>query len=254
MAKPRKRTVTYPELGKVGRLGNHLFQIASTIGIAKSNNLDFAFPKWRCQRFFKNHLPHLNKHGRKQKRHRENRQGEFKQIKLSGDTDLYGYYQTEKYFSHCSGLVRKYFTPSKLSIPSKQILDIAEGACSIHVRHGDYIGTPNMRLLDMSYYNQAIEMFPSDTKFLICTDDLRWCNKMFTDKKFVITKSRCPTNDLFAMAACANHIIANSSFSWWAAWLNPNLDKKVIGPEKQHRPNCSMKEPVDWFLDDWIQI
>lgn len=114
---------------------------------------------------------------------------------------------------------------------------------SIHVRRGDYVGsTFHTDLTETDYYERAISLFP-DSRFLVFSDDTDWCCKRFSDtEKFLVKTNQTEIEDMNMMASCQNHIIANSSFSWWAAWLNPNKSKRVI----------ALKESL-WFRDGVIR-
>ncbi len=128
---------------------------------------------------------------------------------------------------------------------------------SIHIRRGDYVNNRfYIDLCESDYYEQAIKMFPNE-KFLVFSDDIEWCKVYFKDRGFEFVdvlnpdgSMRSEVDDMNLMASCKHNIIANSTFSWWAAFLNPNKDKKVIAPR-------------DWFVDglertvcpiEWIKI
>jgi hypothetical protein len=131
-----------------------------------------------------------------------------------------GYFQSERYFDRKETL--------KLFEPSEKVVKCyyPKNSCSIHVRKGDYISKyaetyENLSLT--SYYNDAIELL-SGCEFHIFTDNRK--------------DLPIDYNELFQMASCVNNIIANSSFSWWGAYLNQNPDKKVIAPAKWYKPGC----------------
>lgn len=111
---------------------------------------------------------------------------------------------------------------------------------SIHVRRGDYIGNPfYVDLNETDYYEEAIDQFPKDTKFLVfCADrqegsdddsDLTWCKDKFRGENFEFWEGEDEVSDFNAMAGCKAHVIANSSFSWWAAYVGGG---KTIAPKK----------------------
>lgn len=106
---------------------------------------------------------------------------------------------------------------------------------SIHVRRGDYLVAPHssyhINLAATSYYDDAIKMFPGD-KFLVFSDDIEWCRQNFVGDEFEFSEGKTEIEDMNLMAACKHNIIANSTFSWWAAWLNNNPHKIVVVPEK----------------------
>lgn len=128
---------------------------------------------------------------------------------------------------------------------------------SIHVRRGDYID--NSFYVDLSetdYYDQAIAHFPTDTKFLVfCADrqngsddkaDMEWCKQRFTGNQFTFFQSASEIEDFNAMAGCKAHIIANSSFSWWVAFVSGN---ETIAPKKWFTDNVQrISIPKTWKL------
>ena len=123
-----------------------------------------------------------------------------------------------------------------------------QGVVSICVRRGDYLtpGWPFVNLWDQGYYPPAMALFPYK-RFLVFSDDLEWCkrNEFFRDCEF--WENRSPVEDLNNMAACEHNITANSSFAWWAAWLNPNPQKKVVAPSRWV-VNHPYEPPQDWIV------
>lgn len=179
---------------------------------------------------------------------------------VEGDIYLSGYFQTEKYFKEYSKEIRELFSFSeeyKNSIKEKY-KDLLEGeTCSIHVRRGDYL-----KLLDshpvqsVNYFMKGVREMPEDSKFLIFSDDIDWCKKNFPDvpEKFIFIEGNPDYEDLLLMSLCKNNIIANSSFSWWAAWFNENVNKKVIAPSKWFGTANSNNNTVDLYCENWIVI
>ena len=223
--------VTFP-IGELGRLGNQLFQIAATIGIARRNGCSFIFPPWPYARFFEFPIP--QSHTIRMMRRRPQRDFRYEEVAIDRATELFGYFQSERYFAHCEAQVRHYFTPHHAL---SQLLDrgfgdlLATGTCSVHVRRTDYIGDqmwPDLAAGD--YYERAMSQFDSGTTFVIFSDDIEWCKQRFRGSSMFFVEALGEIEDLFLMSRCGGHIIANSSFSWWGAWLDPNKDKKVIAP------------------------
>lgn len=117
---------------------------------------------------------------------------------------------------------------------------------SIHVRRTDYLdeGRPQFAL-PLTYYRDALAYFPSD-RFLIFSDDVAWCREHFRGDTFEFSDHVDAVDALNAMAACRHNIIANSSFSFWAAFLNPNPGRRVIAPSQWERGGWFPKLPSDW--------
>lgn len=102
---------------------------------------------------------------------------------------------------------------------------------AIHVRRGDYVD--NRFYVDLNrsfYYERAMEMFPN-ASFLVFSDDIEWCKKQPIFAKCNFSEGRGPVEDMNLMASCVGHIIANSSFSWWGAYISP-YSRKVIAPKE----------------------
>ena len=138
--------------------------------------------------------------------------------------DLFGFFQSEKYFIEHKNLIKDLLTPT-LEHSTK------ENLCGIHVRRGDYVNNPAYVNLDMDYYNKAMSAINS-SKYIIFSDDINWCKNNFKGSKFSFSESNDPVTDLALMAKKCEHIImANSSFSWWGAYLNNNDNKKIIAPK-----------------------
>ena len=160
---------------------------------------------------------------------------------------LDGYWQSERYFSYIAATIRQDFVPVAGSI-SDATLQLSEFvrnplSVSVHVRRGDYVSVPLFAkvhgALPVKYYRDAIEamrsLFPS-AHFFVFSDCPQWCRSAFADVANLLVVENSPETkeheDLWLMSQCKHHIIANSSYSWWGAWLNPNNDKVVIAPER----------------------
>lgn len=170
----------------------------------------------------------------------------FTEIPLTfKDLVLEGYFQSEKYFSDCKDTIRKEFT-----FRNQSTYKVPPGSCSIHVRRGDYLKIQSHHpVCDMSYYNKAMEMIKADN-YLIFSDDPAWCSDNFKGDQFTVVSGNPPTEDMELMSKCDNNIIANSSFSWWGAWLNIKNAHKVIAPKKWFG-NGSPYSAKDIYCEDW---
>jgi hypothetical protein len=226
-----ERVVTFP-LGQLGRFGNQLFQIAATIGIARRNGCPFIFPTWPFARHFEFPIPQA-----RAIRHFERRLPRtfgYEEIVIKRATELYGLFQSPRYFADCEDEVRHYFTPhhALLAMLERAFSDLlAAKTCSVHVRRTDYIDNPIFpEAAATDYYERAMAQFDSDTTFVIFSDDIEWCKERFRGRRAYFVEALGEAEDLFLMSRCGGHIIANSTFSWWAAWLDPKPHKKVIAP------------------------
>lgn len=133
-----------------------------------------------------------------------------------------GYFQSERYFDRAETL--------KLFEPNFEIPEMKEDSCSIHYRKGDYITTyaNTYEILSNDYYEMATKIIDINPyNYYHFSDDF-----LSTDNDYT---------EMFMMSKCTHNIIANSSFSWWGAYLNQNPDKKVIAPAKWYKPESRYK-------------
>lgn len=132
---------------------------------------------------------------------------------------------------------------------------LKEDVCSINVRRGDYLNCSDYHpVCSLEYFNQAIDRIGRDKQFLITSDDLPWCKENFIGDHFHFADRTVPEENLYLQALCTNNIISNSTFSWWGAWLNPNVNKKVIAPKVWYGPQAADLNTQDLLPDSWIQI
>lgn len=178
-------------------------------------------------------------------------------LKLKKPVYIKGYFQSYKYFEGYEDLIRNIFKFPKDKIGKENIEllnDIKKSnSISIHIRRGDYVNNNKTNKVhgtcDLEYYNNAIKNITDNNnegfKLFFFSDDIDWVKEKF--KKTNYKKTFISNNindkswiDMFLMSSCNHNIIANSSFSFWGAWLNSKLDKKVIAPKK-------------WFVDDKLE-
>ena len=256
-----RNIVTYHQLGRYGRFANQLFQIAGTIGIARKNGFDFAFPEWKnydhaerfgsqedidLQKYFENSLPVYNG---PQLPDRFVHWG-YNDVKLTGSCSLSGHMQSAKYFEHCIDEIRWYFR-MKDEYPQNDF-------CAIHVRLGDYDNAYHPRM-DMRYYGRAMEYMPIGTKFRVYSDDITKAMEMFPAdyngvKIQFVTKSDGYIDEFKSMKSCRHFIIGNSSYSAMAAILGEAKDKRVIAPSPWFGRAYTDVTGNDIYCPDWIVI
>jgi len=169
---------------------------------------------------------------------------------LEPDRKLYlrGYFQNERYFLSAAGIIREDFRfPAAASDGNAEFfaaLREAEAPVSIHVRRGDFLTVSNGKfhaLCQEDYYRQAVDIIKAHvarpTFFIFSVDDPEWAKNVFTQLNinFFLVENAASAQyayeDMHMMSLCKHNIIANSSFSWWGAWLNQNPHKIVIGPK-----------------------
>ena len=169
---------------------------------------------------------------------------------------LDGYWQNELYFSDIRELLLEELSPNSLMNDlGCAYLDCIKknNSVSIHVRRGDYLNLKNINVLDVDYYLKAVDYIRNIIEkpfFYIFSDDLEWCksNLAFLDDCIYVESTQTEIDDLKLMSFCQHNIIANSSFSWWGAWLNQNPNKTVIAPKGWllNDPGSSNVIPSDW--------
>lgn len=220
-------------------LGNSLFIIGATLTLAHQNGVEARFPEWAhgVERLFLE--PLLQLEGREHSSIYQEPAFHYTPIPYSPGMMLVGYFQSERYFD--KQLIIKAFQPNKHIQEHlnelKETFDI-DNAVSLHVRRGDYLKLEDHHpVLPIEYYIAAVEQFPG-REIAIFSDDTDWCKQVLcqalapycTDA--VVVKGENETIDMYGMARCKDHIIANSSFSWWSAYLGVNPGRRVIVPKQ----------------------
>ncbi len=172
---------------------------------------------------------------------------------------LDGYWQNELYFLDIRELLLRELSPiSSMSDLGCDYLKFIKksNSVSVHVRRGNYLNTKNINVLDVDYYMKAAEYVRKNVEkptFFVFSDDLEWCKNSlgFLDDCIYVDRTQTDIDDLKLMSFCQHNIIANSSFSWWGAWLNRNLNKTVIAPKGWliNDPDSS-----NVILSDWVKL
>ena len=281
--------ITYSKIGHFGRLGNQLFQFASTYGIAKKIGLEVAFPIENtiqpAEEHFKDGvIRHITfdvpKYFRFDKEllikkedinvryiyHEPHFHFSENAFLVPDFCDIAGYYQTEKYFKHCESDIKSLLSfkddtiSNSVNLYSKYVgspFSKQNSVASIHVRVGDYVGLQDFHpILETDYYQSAIErMYEHAEVFLVFSDDIAYCKQFFPDHdKIKYVEDGSDIDQLCLMSMCNNNIIGNSSYSWWGAWLNPNPGK-VIAPKKWFGPAYQRTHDTkDLYPEKWIVI
>ena len=145
---------------------------------------------------------------------------------------LKGFWQSDIYFTGSSNIIKKELVPrdtSRISELEKEI--ISGNSIGIHVRRGDYLQYQDrFPVLPLSYYDSVLREFHGDHEYYIFSDDPAWCRNHWQGREYKVVEGNAPVEDLYLLSCCKHIVIANSSFSWWAAWLNDNGGKRVIAP------------------------
>ncbi len=202
----------------------------------------------------------LNKLNFNQNIYREKERTIFdKEVFYKNDIYLDGYWQNEKYFIDIRNDILKDFTFKKQNtkVVDSYLENInSSNSVSIHVRRGDYSKHSEIGILDISYYKNAIGYIYDKIDnpiFYIFSNDIKWCedNFNFLENKIFINNTKTEIDDMILMRNCKHNIVANSSFSWWSAWLNQNEEKMVIAPKKWMARNPNNYR---WSPSNWIEV
>jgi hypothetical protein len=244
--------ISFSNLGSLGRLGNQMFQYAALKGISAHHSTDYCLPTdTSLHKCFQ--IPNKKSDVYSPTIKETTYEFDEKLFNFS-EGDLYGFFQTEKYFSHIEQELRKDFRFCDIIYKTcshyrKHIL--SEKVVALHVRRGDYITDPNFCLLDLDYYTEALKYFP-DSEIMVLSDDINWCREQFISERFKFSFSNNPFIDLCLMSLCDYHIISNSSFSWWGSWLAKS--KKTIAPQNWFDGEYSSWNTKDLYRKDWIVL
>ena len=259
--------IGFNHLGRHGRLGNQMFQYAALRGIASLKGYEFCIPvsefkdEWNDHQLFQAFkLIYLNKRQILPGNYYQEKQFNYDQDYIDNCPDnvnLYGYFQTEKYFSHISDSIREDFTfNSEILDPCKEAFDFDE-LISLHIRRTDFVEkSEDHPPCSLNYYQQALEKFDSNIQVMIFSDDIGWCKNqdLFKDDRFIFSENEWNLIDLCLMSMCTHHIIANSTFSWWGAWLSNS--NNVIAPSKWFGDSgyTASHNTSDIIPERWIKI
>ena len=255
-------TVSFNGLGNEGRLGNQMFQYAFIRGMSKRYGYDFIIPDANANRFDNYGLFDCFelkgcKTGEGSYPTSECRDTAFNQKFLdecTDNTNYSGVFQTEKYFANATEELRKDFTFHKEILdPCQEFIDSVGDVIFLHVRRGNsnLVGKRGEKwsyqmlqdyhpLMKKEYYLEALSHFDESKKVIVLSDTIDWCKKQdwLQDDRFLFSDSSyevfddgasVPYIDLCLMSLCSGGIIANSSMSWWGAWLQ-NDTGKIIAP------------------------
>lgn len=249
----------------MGGLGNYLFQISTSYSISIRDNRDLLIDTsnniapHKSYEFYTDNILRKIKFTDTINNYEKfvETQFNYKDIpKFNGNVKLIGYFQSEKYFYNYRSQILQlldFDTNTKTKVLKKYSCLLESPNCSLHVRRGDYLHLEKYHAKqEIEYYRNSVELIGKDKKYFIFSDDIDWCKNNFNfigDKIFV--ENNLDYEDLFLMTLCENNIIANSTFSWWGAWLNKNTEKIVIAPKKWFGINNSHLDTSDLYCNDW---
>jgi hypothetical protein len=245
-----------------GGLGNQMFQIAATYALALRNNDTCGFNFNQCytplqgnpsSKYKKNIFSKITESNDYKFRvgYTEPRFG-YEELPYAPGLILTGFFQSEKYFSDYEENIKNLFSIDTTNA-DKFINSIKKPntpITSIHIRRGDYVGLSDMHsLCSLEYYNMAMSSIGNST-FVIISDDIQWVKENIQGDNIYYSPFENEIDDFAMMTVCDNNIIANSSFSWWGAYLNQNNDKKIIAPKTWFGPR-GPKDTEDIIPINW---
>jgi len=249
-----------------GGLGNQLFQWAISKSLSLKYNTDYYF---ETSYFINNNQGMVSKFELELTKinidifnyHSINKlttiTDNFKFNEIPDNVFLDGYWQSEKYFIESENEIRK-----DLEIPEhikSYIINkyniLNKDTVSIHVRRGDYTKLQHIHpLQSIEYYKKAYDIINDNSiNVLVFSDDINWCKENIKFNNITYIEGETNIVDMYIMSLCTHNIIANSSFSWWGAWLNNNENKKVIAPINWFGSDSSFYTG-DIIPEKWVKI
>ena len=184
----------------------------------------------------------------------------------TGDVYMIGYWQTPRYFAEIEDLLRgELKLTASLDDTAQETMSLINSTQSVglHVRRGDYVADTAINrvhgTVEMEYYRRAVSHLERKLvgpHFFVFSDEPKWVQQNFHVDAPVTFVSNAGKDsdcvDLHLMSQCKHHVLANSSFSWWGAWLNPDTRKTVIAPAKWF--NDPSLDTKDLLPDDWVRL
>lgn len=249
-----------------GRLGNQMFEIAHTIAYALDHNCEPRFPHieeaeqgplyWKYF-FHRLNVSPFSERFPLKIYHQDQITDYFLYASIPYEPDhhicLHGFYQNERYFAHHKKTIQELFAPTEEIehlIQQKYHALLQRPTVAIHVR--TFIPDGRTPYFQRNYYLRALDQFSDEFTFLIFSDCPSWTRQAFpqTHKNLVFIEEESLPVAFYLMTACQHQVISpESTFSWWAAWLNPHPEKKVLAPDHWHGYRGE-----DAFPPDWIRI
>jgi len=284
--------LAFNQIGNLGRLGNQMFEYAALRGIASYHSYDWCIPPFHIKGIENYSLNECFKL-ESVKEENLNIMEDFQYIserffhfdkelfeQCPDNVSLHGFFQSEKYFKHISDVIHKDFTFREEHLePCKEFMSEFEGQepIMLHVRRGDpnlvdprgfkwaYVNCSDQHPVQpLEYYEKALNKFDDNQPVIVFSDSPEWVKEQefFSDERFMISEplekygdgSYLPYVDLCLMSLCSHAIIANSSMSWWGAWLQTNPNKKIVAPRMWFGSSYSDKNTKDLYCSDWIVI
>lgn len=262
--------MVYIELN--GRIGNHLFQIATGASLAVANNDDFCVV---CHQdyllpndcYIREYIRQFENSIYSKMKILENRPNNYtyylqpgynyRAIKYVPNIMLHGTFHSEKFF--VPELVHELFKipdSIKAYIMDKYGYILSKKITSVHVRRGDYCKIPHQYpVCSRKYFTDAMKIIGENENYLFISDDIQWCKRNFKGNNIYFMDKEDAIIDLYIQTLCQNNILSNSTFSWWGAWLNQSENKIIIYPSPWYGKSKEVKLDISDFIpENWIPI
>jgi len=282
--------IGFNHIGTIGRFGNQMFQYASLKGIAANRGFKYTIPPEAPEVQIDNYglleafelstnenVGWIESENVIKEKHFHFDETIFNQC--PDGVSIFGFFQSEKYFKHIEDDIRKDFTfRSEWLEPCVEFRkQMGEEVIFLHVRRGDpnladkrgfkwaYVNLQSTHPVQpLEYYEEALKRFPEDMPVVVFSDAIEWCKEqeIFQGDRFMFSEPEdvhsdgalVPYLDMCLMSLCNHAIIANSSMSWWGAWLIQNSNKKVISPSMWFGSDYADKDTKDLYCEGWEVI
>ena len=274
-------------IGSLGRLGNQMFEYAALRGIAAKHGYEWCIPpshrkgieNYSLHECFK--LASETKEDVMEVQYAQEPHFHFSQElfdQCPDNVSLHGFFQSWRYFANVQDEIREDFTFHDEHLkPCQEMVESVKEPIMLHVRRGDpnltdvrgfkwsYTQCGSMHPVQpVEYYEKALAEFPEDQPVIVFSDSIDWVKEQefFAGDRFLLSEPKdkyadgsfTPYADLCLMSLCSHAIIANSSMSWWGAWLQTNPDKKVIAPKMWFGPDYKDKDTKDLYCPEWLLL
>ncbi|MCH1429854.1 MAG: hypothetical protein GWP59_01870 [Chlamydiales bacterium] len=258
-----------------GRLGNQLYELATAICYAKEHNKKIFIPRkftdnpshynaFEILKKDSRYFTSVKKRPKSDLVYKEKRYAYTPLPSSKGNISIKGYFQSWKYFHKIRPLLLSlisFNSEIRKRMESKYASALSGNTVAVHVRRGDYSKYGFKILNDKNYYKKALERFPKDAHLMVFSDDLEEAKKLKSLKKFshITWIDEGQFESLYLMTRCKNHVIANSSYSWWGAYLSANGSSKpkgqVLAPLTWFtKSDFFINVPDDQFLKHWERV
>lgn len=250
--------ICFSRLGTYGRMGNCMFQISALMGMGEKYNAQISFPEWHYEQYFVNPIPH----GEMMPNQIKEKQFHYYDWELTGDCDLLGYFQSERYFDNVRDQIKEQFRLKDEVIQSakdKLPANVFEKeTILLQIRRTDYVQCVHYYNCPVTYYIQAlIEHFPDwqNMNLVFISDDLPYCKIHFECLPNAYFADVIDIEQIAIAGLCDHFIIANSSFGWWGAWLGEKLHTKIVHCGRLHAGKLlEQSNEQDYYPERWINF